>query len=37
LGAGVTAAEQTGIRQVATSDRRHFEPLTGVLSLALVP
>lgn len=30
-------AEQTGIRQIATSDRRHFEPLTEVLSIALVP
>jgi predicted nucleic acid-binding protein len=30
-------AERTGIRRIATSDRRHFEQLAAALSLELVP
>ena len=30
-------ADRTGIRRIATSDRRHFEQLAAALSLELVP
>jgi predicted nucleic acid-binding protein len=30
-------AEATGLSRVATTDRRHFEPLAAALSLELVP
>jgi predicted nucleic acid-binding protein len=30
-------AEVTGIRRIATSDRRHFDPLAAALSLELLP
>ena len=33
----VAIAEITGVRRIATSDRRHFDPLAAALSLELVP
>jgi predicted nucleic acid-binding protein len=33
----VALAELTGVRRIATSDRRHFTPLASALSLHLVP
>lgn len=33
----VAIAEATGVRRIATTDRRHFSPLAGSLSLELLP
>lgn len=33
----VVLADVTGVRRIATSDRRHFEPLAAAYSLALLP
>jgi predicted nucleic acid-binding protein len=33
----VTLAETLGVSRVATTDRRHFEPLAAALSLQLLP
>ena len=33
----VAIAEQLGLNRVATTDRRHFEPLAAALGLELVP
>jgi predicted nucleic acid-binding protein len=33
----VVLAEATGVRRVATSDRRHFEPLAAAYALELLP
>ena len=33
----VALAETLGLRRIATTDRRHFEPLARALSLELVP
>lgn len=33
----VAVAEQLGVRRIATSDRRDFEPLASALSLVLLP
>lgn len=33
----VALAESTGVKRIATSDRRHFEPLARTFGLTLVP
>lgn len=33
----VVLAELTGIRRIATSDRRHFDPVAAALSLEILP
>jgi hypothetical protein len=33
----VALAETLGLSRIATTDRRHFEPLAAALSLQLVP
>jgi predicted nucleic acid-binding protein len=33
----VAIAEGTGLRRIATADRRHFEPVAAALSLELLP
>ena len=33
----VALAETLGLRRIATTDRRHFEPLAAALSLQLIP
>lgn len=33
----VAIAETTGIRRIATTDRRHFDPLAAALDLELLP
>ena len=36
-GAVMATAEALGLKQIATTDRRHFEPVAKVLGLAVVP